>query len=304
MVSTPRVAVLMAAFNGSQWIGEQIDTILSQSGVSVELFISVDLCEDDTFQKCRQRAGASPRIHLLPYGGRFGNAAANFFRLLAEVPFEGFDLVALSDQDDHWLPGKLQRAADQLGAQQCEAYSSNVTAFWPDGRTRLLHKAQSQVAYDHFFEAAGPGCTYVFTKALAEFIKVRLTAEASALSGITLHDWYLYALVRASGRAWFIDAEPGLRYRQHAANAVGANVGARSLLTRYRRIQTGWWFGQIRLIAGLVGCPPLLQRQLDGGRRGLVWLAMHARQCRRRPRDRLYFAALCLARLFSRSTPR
>lgn len=293
-MSGERVAVLMAAFNGSQWIDEQIDTILAQRDVAVELFISVDPSGDDTLERCHQRAAGDQRVHVLPVSGRFGSAAANFFHLLATVPFDNFDLVALSDQDDHWLPHKLQRAAQQLQTQGCEAYSSNVTAFWPDGRTQLLNKAQPQVAYDHYFEAAGPGCTYVFTKALAVYLKAKVHEQRESLSGITLQDWYLYALVRANGRAWFIDAEPCMRYRQHASNLVGANVGMRQSLARLRRIRDGWWFTQIHLIAWLVGCPSPLREQLEHGRRGLLWLATHARHCRRRPRDRFYFAALCV----------
>jgi len=289
-----RVAVLLAAFNGSLWIDEQIDTILAQEGVAVQLFISVDACTDDTLERCRMRAAADPRIQLIGGSQRFGNAAANFFHLLATVPFEGFDLVALSDQDDHWLPGKLKRAAEQLVAQRCAAYSSNVIAFWPSGKTCLLNKAQPQVAYDHFFEAAGPGCTYVFTSAVAAFLKANIQEQGEALAAVALHDWYLYALCRAAGWRWFIDPTPGLRYRQHASNVVGANVGVRPLLARFQRIRHGWWFGQVRLIAGLVGCPPQLSRPLANGRSGLLWLARHGRQCRRRPRDWLYFAGLCL----------
>jgi rhamnosyltransferase len=293
-VQGKKVAVLMAAFNGSLWVDEQIDTILAQEGVDVRLFINVDTCTDDTLERCRTRAATDPRIQVIGDSRRFGSAAANFFHLLATVSFEGFDLVALSDQDDHWLPGKLQRAAEQLKAQRCAAYSSNVTAFWPSGKTCLLNKAQPQVAYDHFFEAAGPGCTYVFTSALAAFLKANIRAQGGALGAVALHDWYLYAQCRAAGWRWFIDPAPGLRYRQHANNVVGANVGVRPLLARFQRIRQGWWFGQVRLIAELVGCPSQLSKQLANGRSGLLWLARHARQCRRRPRDRLYFAGLCL----------
>ncbi|WP_040262152.1 glycosyltransferase [Pseudomonas massiliensis] len=299
-MGSKRIAVLLAAFNGSQWIDEQIDTILAQRGVTVELFISVDQSTDDTLARCYQRASSDQRVHVLPQSRKFGSASANFFHLLATVPFEEFDLVALSDQDDLWLPDKLQRAAHQLQAQGSEAYSSNVIAFWSDGRTRLLHKAQPQVAYDHFFEAAGPGCTYVFTQALANLIKAKVTEQAEVLAAVALQDWYLYALVRASGRAWFIDPEPGMRYRQHVNNLVGANVGIRQSLARLRRIHEGWWFAQIRLIARLVGCPSPLRDQLFNGRVGLIWLAVHARHCRRRTRDQVYFAVLCVLQAISR----
>jgi len=294
-VSVARVAVLLAAYNGSRWIDEQIDTILLQRDVAVDLFISVDASEDDTLERCHRRAFLDCRVHVLPGSGGRGSAAANFFHLMDAVPFEGYDLIALSDQDDIWLPHKLHRAHAQLQATGCEAYSSNVTAFWPGGRKLLLDKAQPQVRYDHFFEAAGPGCTYVFTHSLAAYIKSRIREQKDALHDVALHDWYLYATVRASGHAWHIDSMPTLNYRQHVNNAVGANVGLRQFLNRYRLVRDGWWYTQIRLIAELAGCPPVLGDQLHKGRRGLVWLSRHAYQCRRRPRDQCYFAILCLA---------
>ena len=39
----PRVAILLAAFNGIDWIEEQINSILNQEDVNIEIFISVDL---------------------------------------------------------------------------------------------------------------------------------------------------------------------------------------------------------------------------------------------------------------------
>ncbi len=43
-----KIAVLLAAYNGMEWIEEQIASILSQKGVSIKIFISVDLSSDRT----------------------------------------------------------------------------------------------------------------------------------------------------------------------------------------------------------------------------------------------------------------
>jgi rhamnosyltransferase len=91
----------------------------------------------------------------------------------------------------------------------CDAYSSNVTAFWPDGTTHVLNKAQPQVTWDYLFEAAGPGCTYVFSKRLASQLKRVLYDNWDVIQSITLHDWFCYGYARANGYQWFIDSEPG-----------------------------------------------------------------------------------------------
>lgn len=44
----PKVAVLLAAYNGMAWIEAQLDSILKQANVCVSVFISVDTSSDGT----------------------------------------------------------------------------------------------------------------------------------------------------------------------------------------------------------------------------------------------------------------
>jgi rhamnosyltransferase len=290
----PRVAVLLAACNGERWLDEQTQSIESQQGVTVQLYISVDESRDNTWGWCEAYAAENANVTLLSHG-QSGSAARNFFRLLRDVSLEEFDHVAFADQDDIWLPGKLKRAIKQLDVHQASGYSSNVLAFWPDGRRHLLDKAQPPVRWDHYFEAAGPGCSYVFTAPFARALQGFVRQHQPALQSVALHDWLTYAYARQNGWAWFIDAEPGLLYRQHGNNEFGANTSWRSMLRRVQRIRQGWWFEQVSLIARLVGvdpAAPLTGAAVD--RRQLARMLINARQCRRRPRDQLLFAGLCV----------
>lgn len=294
-VEHPKIAVLLAAYNGMQWIEEQIVSILNQSDVDVTLFISVDPSTDGTEAWCAAYAATHRNVRLLPPAGKFSGAARNFFRLVRDVDLDGFDFVAFADQDDVWYTDKLERATQVLVAGEYDAYSSNVTAFWPDGRTLLLDKAQPQVEWDFLFEAAGPGCTYVFSKQMADELKASMLASWEQLQLVTLHDWYCYAFARSHGYKWFIDPVPGMRYRQHERNQMGANAGMSSLIARYKKISNGWWFTQVRLITGLVGKggDPFVKNWLKLGRWQLIRLAPSACNCRRRLRDKLYFLFIC-----------
>jgi rhamnosyltransferase len=167
----PKVAVLLAAYNGMQWIKEQIDTVFNQQNVDVTIYISVDLSTDGTYKWAEQLAEKHTNVVLLPYGERFGGAGPNFFRLVKDVEFSGFDAVSFADQDDIWHPEKLAKAYSKIATGQCDVYSSNVTAFWADGRECLIKKSQPQKKLDHFFEAAGPGCTYVSAKLLCKRLR-------------------------------------------------------------------------------------------------------------------------------------
>lgn len=292
-----RIAVCLAAYNGMAYIAEQIESIFLQRNVDLQIFISVDQSTDGTEDCLSEWALSEPRLTLLPVGQRFGGAGPNFFRLLADVEFSDFDYVSLADQDDIWLPDKLLRAHQLLSTTSADAYSSNVMAFWPDGRKLLIEKSQLQVKWDFLFEAAGPGCTYVLRKDLACAIQSLIRHRWSEVRQVGLHDWFAYAFARANGYRWVIDDYAGMLYRQHANNQVGVNKGWRAWRHRARKVLGGWGLAQSALIADLVGLgdDAFVKRWSGGGRAGVFWLACHGGQCRRRGRDKLLFALSCLA---------
>lgn len=293
---TPKFAVCVAAYNGMQWLPEQLHSIFDQVRVKVTVFVSVDISIDGTEAWVDEQARNNSSLIVLPHGKKFGSAGQNFFRLLMSRDFSEFDYVALSDQDDIWLPEKLERAHRQMILLAAEGYSSNVTAFWTSGERRLIQKAQAQRKFDFLFEAAGPGCTYVLTKKLISGLQEKLETCESNLHRIALHDWFIYAFARANGFKWFIDDYSSLLYRQHNTNLFGANRGWLAYLKRAKMILNGWWLDQARTTAVLCGAAdlPFVQTWLSRPRLGIVWLALNANQCRRRLRDRILFFCACL----------
>ena len=61
-----------------------------------------------------------------------------------------------ADQDDIWFPNKLHRAWDNIVGGRCDVYSSDVRAFWPDGRFENIVKSMPQKEFDYLFEARDP----------------------------------------------------------------------------------------------------------------------------------------------------
>ena len=293
----PEVAVLLAAYNGMSWIEEQLASILAQTGVHVSVFISVDPSTDGTEGWCADYAASHPNVTLLPPAGPFKGAARNFFRLIRDVDFSPYDFVSFADQDDIWYPDKLERAIAKLRSDDVDGYSSNVVAFWPNGRRMLVDKAQPQVQWDYLFEAAGPGCTYVLKPALAAGFKKLIVDEWERVQEVALHDWFCYAYARSHGFKWFIDPVPGMDYRQHADNQVGVNVGLAQSMVRLRKMWQGWWFAQVRLIGELVGkdLPPSL-RQIPLKEPRLLSYALNAGRYRRRRRDQIAVALILICK--------
>lgn len=298
--SHPRVLVVLAAFNGIKFLPAQLESILCQQDVAVQVAISVDRSSDGTQAWAEETAQRDPRVSVLPSGQVFGGAAPNFFRLIDEVDLTGFDCLALADQDDLWHTDKLARACQQMQHTGAAGYSSNVTAFWPSGRERLIDKAQPQQPWDFLFEGPGPGCTFVLKQPLALALQAWVRTHAEQLQPVGFHDWLIYAWARAQGYSWTIDAHPHMLYRQHADNQIGANAGLRPLLLRIRRVADGWGLGQASLIARLTGLEthPFVAPWCQGQRLGLLRLAFRAGQCRRRRRDQVLFMLSCLWMVF------
>ncbi|MGY3864695.1 glycosyltransferase [Aeromonas bivalvium] len=293
-----KTCVLLAAYNGCSHIHEQLDTILHQQcSLSVDLIVSVDLSQDSTYEICNVYADKYRNMRLLPYGDYFGGAGKNFYRLLNDTDLSCYDYIAFSDQDDIWLDNKLGKAIEKL--QQFDCYSANVTAFWEDGREVFVDKSQPQREWDFLFEAAGPGCTYVFKREVAIQFKAWLLERYEKIGeDIALHDWLFYAFARSRGYSWFIDPEPMMRYRQHANNQVGTNNSVAAAKKRLKMIKSKWYRNQITKIAEHLDLLilPVVKYGLNHGYLGNLYLLLHIGKIRRRLRDRI---ALSFALLFN-----
>jgi len=246
-----KIAVLLAAYNGIQWLPEQIDSILQQVDVELKLFVSDDGSTDGTPEYLKQLADSDSRVVLLSKKERMGSAGKNFYRLIRDIDVSGFDYLAFADQDDIWNTNKLSAHVDLIRANDAEAVSSNVMAFWPDGRQKLIVKSQPQQDFDFLFESAGPGCTFLMTPWLVNQVKKQLLANPVA-ADVELHDWLTYAICRAHGKKWVVDSAPSMRYRQHQANVVGANSGLKPALARLKKIKSGWYRHQVALVSRVV----------------------------------------------------
>lgn len=293
---TINVCVVLAVFNGENYIEQQIETILRQETVETDIYISDDFSTDRSMHICSSMQRQYNQIKIINQTKKLGGAARNFLYLLKEVNFDHYEYIALSDQDDIWNTDKLQHAISMMHKHNVDAYSSNVNAFWLDGKQMLIDKAQPQVAYDFMFESAGPGCTFVISKRLAIDLQFFLKNNAVKTQGISLHDWFIYAFTRFNDYRWFIDPNPSMLYRQHSNNVIGANRGFKPMIARLIKLGQGWYYKQILLIAHTIGyenswpIKSFIRLKLIDR----LKLALNARHFRRRSRDQLAFALYVL----------
>jgi rhamnosyltransferase len=242
--------VLLAAYNGAAWISQQLESTLAQRGVSLHVVVRDDVSGDGTKTELLRFEGDA-RIRLIFEPQRAGSAAGNFLRLMQLCPSDGFDFVALADQDDIWYPDKLARACGTLRAQAAAGYSSATLASWESGRTALVKLSGNENRSDFLFEGAGQGCTFVVTAAFYERARRLLLERPEITRDLHFHDWALYALARAWDLRWSLDPEPSMVYRQHAGNDTGARGSWRGAVRRLALIRRGWYRRQLTAICAL-----------------------------------------------------
>lgn len=296
MQDHPTFTVLLATFNGELWLEEQLDSLAKQSNVRVSVVAS-----DDASSDASRDILVAPRpgleLRLLPtLPRRLGNATRNFLHLIRETAVDTSDFVAFADQDDVWLTTKLHRAASELRRTGAMAYSSNVTAFWPDGAEQKLKKSSPQRRFDHLFESAGPGCTFVLTRVAFAQLRDWVCSNFDALQETSRHDWLIYAYARQNGWSWHMDAQSHMRYRQHARNEVGANRGIKAAWSRLRQIRSGSYREDVIKIATKIGDRSAVHAALE--RLSLMdrlRLVLHARECRRKTSEAALLAVFFLA---------
>ncbi|WP_345864869.1 glycosyltransferase [Shewanella algae] len=292
---TPKVCVLLAAYNGAEFIAEQLDSILNQKDVFIEIYISLDLSDDDTLTIISEYRSKYNNIFIMNYGERYGSAGKNFFHLIRNVDFVGFDFISFADQDDIWFSHKLSTSIKLMKNSGADAYSGNVIAFWPDGRRKLIRKDDDQVEFDYLFESSGPGCTFVLSNKLASKIKDLLNEKSEEIDMLWLHDWFCYSFARANGFEWYIGSEPLMLYRQHDNNQVGASEGLGALMSRAKVILSGDGIEKVVQQSKFLGQNDTpIQLINSGSVFGLFKLAMMGKNCRRKTSEKALFTIALL----------
>lgn len=99
----PPVSVIMAVYNGQRFLGEAIDSILSQTHERLEFIIVDDGSTDETPGMLAEYARRDPRIQVVSQTNQDQPASLNTALRLAR-----YEWVAVIDHDDVSLPERLE----------------------------------------------------------------------------------------------------------------------------------------------------------------------------------------------------
>ena len=272
----PTVAVLMAVYNGELYLHEQLDSILAQQNVEVKIYVRDDHSTDTTVEIITEFIRKTGKVFLLDSKPTQLRVTKNFYSIVREIDLTEIDYMCYSDQDDIWLPEKIEQAIKGLQINHVQCYASNLLRADANGNLiqeksilkRLFNyllnrKSVKQTAFDHYLESASAGCTLVLQKDAALYFQKRINQIYELLPVDTSHDWSTYAITRLGGFKWFIDQRSFIIYRQHAENAYGANVGIAGISKLLEWFTSGRYRMHILMIEGLFNIsnnhPPFIE---------------------------------------------
>ena len=241
-ITDHRVAILLSTHNGIKYLGELLDSIAHQQYTHWDLWVRDDGSEDDTisvlhdFREKMARTHPNNRVYL--NAGENIGVVYSFFSLFSDAngPYIAY---AFCDQDDIWLPEKLQRAVDHLKVYRKQATGRYRP--WLYHSRQLLIDGSGKVYgnsplpyrtgfYNAVIQNQVVGCTMMVNEELRNLFlsgyksplsqkKEEQTFPGHTAEPIIMHDWWCYLLVSAFGDIVY-DSEPSIKFRRHETSAT------------------------------------------------------------------------------------
>ena len=204
------ISVCMATFNGGKFIREQLESILSQLPADAEIVIADDGSTDDTLAVVESLGDS--RICVLPAEKHLG-VIYNFERALQSSKGE---IVFLADQDDIWLPGKVEKVLATLNDADLVSHDA-----W-----MLRPSESSWVRVGKLSDIRAYRCGVVANWWKNSFTGCCLALRRNVLDkalpfpkNLPMHDQWLGLVAEKYFKVKSID-EPLVEYRQHSSNAT------------------------------------------------------------------------------------
>jgi len=216
------------------FLKKQIDSILAQTFENWELWIVPDGLDHGMSAELLRGISNDPRINILRAGEHMGSCRT-FERGLAALP-TSVEYVALSDQDDEWLPSKLEKLVHLLDATPGIAMGfCDSSVIDHDGRKlsdsvrKFEHRPACLTTVSLLARNTVSGHSILFRRSLLQ--RALPFPRAVFDSGMN-HDYWLALAASDSGGIRFLD-ESLVSYRLHDTNEVGPRVaGATGLKSR------------------------------------------------------------------------
>lgn len=207
----------MATYNGEKYLREQLDSILSQTIKVFELIVCDDCSSDSTVMILKEYSTNDSRIKIFTNERRLGYVK-NFEKaiLLCSGKY-----IALSDQDDFWLPEHLEILYKEIVTGKYDLVGGNAILVDANNKEiggmlitngvfpKSKEEWQNRLLHKNLFQ----GAALMFSRDILE-------KALPFPTKIGVHDWWLALVASECKGVSYIDTAI-LRYRQHGNNVTG-----------------------------------------------------------------------------------
>lgn len=112
--SNSDISVVMCTYNGARYLPEQLQSISEQTRLPAEMVVCDDGSSDHTIRILKEYSASAPfSVRIFQNRPRLGSTS-NFDKAIRLARGE---FIALSDQDDRWVPQKLERLSAILSGR-------------------------------------------------------------------------------------------------------------------------------------------------------------------------------------------
>lgn len=235
MQTGKRVQILLSTYNGERYLREQLDSYLAMEGFSQCCVLIRDDGSTDGTQEILSEYAKRDDFKIV-YGDNVG-ITDSYMWLLKHCNL-GCEFFCLSDQDDVWLPQKVQKSLAALEQENAAValLSASQTCI-TDAELNQVQLSENPVRGVSFYNAIAQnvlsGHTQMLNRTMVELLVER------GCSDVNVIDWWIYLVAAGVGKIVFLPGYTVL-HRQHGGNAVGMKTDVFSqTIKRLRSIWAG-----------------------------------------------------------------
>lgn len=229
-----KISVVMTTYNGEKYVEEQLDSIRVQTRKADEVLIFDDQSSDETVNLIQKYINSNKLVTWKIVVNTVNKGwKKNFFDGIKETTG---DVVFLCDQDDIWVPDKIEKMMQVLEQNEKISVLASDYSIKLEGEKRSNYQSAvkqmkitgkvEMIPFDQkWYYVTRPGSTYCFRKSFFEEIKKDWNVDVA-------HDCNLWYFASAKGRM-AIYHYATMTFRRH-----GDNASTEHLNTIDKRYQT------------------------------------------------------------------
>ncbi len=212
MKEHPLVSVVIGTYNGAHFLKEQLRSVLTQTYTHLEILTIDDGSTDGTVDMLREYAALDPRIRVVVNERNLG-----FIRNFEKgCRLSTGHWIALCDQDDYWMPDKVEKMVAAIGQHPMVYCDSELCG----EDLQPLGKRISDLVHYQSFDDCRQLCVFSRMYGHATLITRELFDKASPFLEEVPHDGWLAFHATLYGGVSYLP-EVLVKYRQHAGNVFG-----------------------------------------------------------------------------------